>query len=91
MSTFSNFAFHREYQDITEPGEQLGEVEKWVDWESFRPLLRELYTNKKEKGDHPNFDEILMIKILVLQQWYGLSDPEPEMKGQWPDSFQWEF
>jgi len=29
---------------------------------------------KKEKGCHPNIDCVLMIKILLLQQWYDLSD-----------------
>jgi len=23
-------------------------------------------------------DELLMVKLLVLQAWYGLSDPDPE-------------
>jgi IS5 family transposase len=37
-----------------------------------------MYDNKTEKGGHPNFDEILMIKILVLQQWHNLSDQKME-------------
>jgi len=78
MNNFSNFAFKHEYEHIAELGDRLGEVEKLVDWESFRPLLRGLYTNKEGKGGRPNIDEILMIKMLVLQQWHGLSDPELE-------------
>lgn len=78
MNNFSNFVFKHEYEHIAELGDRLGEVEKLVDWESFRPLLRGLYTNKKGKGGRPNIDEIVMIKMLVLQQWHGLSDPELE-------------
>jgi IS5 family transposase len=78
MSTFSNFAFRREYEHITELGDRLGEVEKLVKWESFRPVIGEIYANKEGKGGRPNFDEVLMIKMLVLQQWHGLSDPELE-------------
>jgi len=78
MSTFSNFTFKREYEHIAELGDRLGDVEKLVDWELFRPLLRGLYTNKEGKGGRPNIDEIVMIKMLVLQQWHGLSDPELE-------------
>jgi len=37
-----------------------------------------MYDNKTEKGGRPNIDEIIMIKILVLQEWHGLSDPELE-------------
>ena len=78
MSTFSNFAFKREYEHIAELGDRLRYVEKLVDWELFRPLLRGLYTNKEGKGGRPNIDEIVMIKMLVLRQWHGLSDPELE-------------
>jgi hypothetical protein len=78
MSTFSNFAFKREYEHIAELGDRLGEVEKLVDWESFRPIIGEIYSNKGGKGGRPNYDEVLMIKMLVLQQWHGLSDPELE-------------
>ena len=31
-----------------------------------------------EKGGNPNIDGVLMIKILVLQQWYFLSDQATE-------------
>jgi IS5 family transposase len=41
-------------------------------------MTEELYNNKTEKGGHPNIDVVLMIKILVLQQWYSLSDPRME-------------
>jgi IS5 family transposase len=37
-----------------------------------------MYRNKTENGGRPNMDEVMMIKMLVLQQWYGLSDPELE-------------
>jgi hypothetical protein len=33
-------------------------------------------TIKSEMGGRPNCDVILMFKILILQQWYGLSDLE---------------
>ncbi len=37
-----------------------------------------MYDNKTEKGGRPNIDEVMMIKVLVLQEWHGLSDPELE-------------
>jgi len=78
MSTFINFAIKSEYKRIAELGDKLGEVEKLIDWEQFRPILGDLYSNKTDKGGRPNLDEILMIKMLILQQWHGLSDPELE-------------
>jgi IS5 family transposase len=40
--------------------------------------IREMYDNHTELGGRPNNDEIVMMKMLVLQSWYGLSDPELE-------------
>jgi Transposase domain (DUF772). len=44
----------------------------------FRPILSNLYDNRTEKGGRPNVDEVVMLKVLVLQNWYNLSDPEME-------------
>jgi len=35
----------------------------------------DMFDNRSEKGGKPNIDEVVMIKLLILQQWYGLSDP----------------
>ena len=37
-----------------------------------------MYRNGTPRGGRPNTDEVLMVKLLVPQQWYGLSDPELE-------------
>ncbi|GAB6055646.1 hypothetical protein JCM15415_09620 [Methanobacterium movens] len=49
-----------------------------IDWEAFRPVIRDMHDYQSERGGRPNNDEIVMIKMLVLQSWYGLSDPELE-------------
>ncbi len=54
------------------------EIDPLIDWEVFRPIIREMYDNHTERGDRPNIDEIVMIKMLVLQSWYGLWDPDLE-------------
>jgi len=53
-------------------------LEPLIDWEAFRPTIAGLYDNKTKKGGRPNVDEVVMVKMLVLQEWYGLSDPELE-------------
>jgi IS5 family transposase len=78
MSTFTNFAIRHEYASLGVLGDRLGEISGPIDWEAFRPLLADLYTNAEGRGGRPNCDVVLMIKLLVLQQWYGLSDPELE-------------
>ena len=54
-----------------------------IDWEGFRPLLEEVcgYSQKnKKKGGRPPFDPVLMLKVLILQKYYGLSDEKTELE-----------
>lgn len=53
---------------------KLSQISELIDWAPFRPILERMYTNKTVNGGRPNCDVILMFKILILQQWYGLSD-----------------
>jgi len=47
-----------------------------IDWEKFQPIAADMYVNRSENGGRPNHDEILMVNLLVLQAWHGLSDHE---------------
>ena len=68
----------KEYALLEQLGDKLAEIDPLIDWEVFRPIIREMYDNHTEQGGRPNNDEIVMMKMLVLQSWYGLSDPELE-------------
>lgn len=57
---------------------RLSQISDLIDWVPIRYILDEMYNNKSEKGGRPNCDVILMFKILILQQWYDLSDLEVE-------------
>ncbi len=78
MASFIDFAFQEEYQRVKRLGDKLSEIDSLIDWEAFRPIVKNMYNNKSEQGGRPNIDEVVMIKILVLQEWHGLSDPELE-------------
>ena len=66
------------YENVRKNGDKLAEAEKLLDWEAFRPIIAPMYHNKTPRGGRPNVDSVVMMKLLVLQQWYGLSDPELE-------------
>ena len=53
---------------------RLSQIPDLIDWIPIRHNLDGMYNNKSEKGGRPNCDVILMFKVLILQQWYGLSD-----------------
>lgn len=78
MNSFTNFGLNQAYSRLSKVGDPLSQVNSLLDWEQFRSITEDLYDNKTEKGGHPNIDSVLMIKILVLQQWYGLSDQAME-------------
>ena len=46
-----------------------------IDFERIRPILLNLFENDTEKGGRPNYDPVLMVKMLLLQQLYNFSDP----------------
>jgi IS5 family transposase len=78
MKSFTDFALNEEYKRVKRLGDRLAEIESLIDWEAFRSIVGDLYDNRTEQGGRPNIDEVIMIKLLVLQQWHGLSDPELE-------------
>jgi IS5 family transposase len=78
MDSFKSYLLRQAYKEVERLGDRLAEVEPLIDWEAFRPTLAGIYMNDGPQGGRPNTDPVLMVKMLVLQQWYGLSDPELE-------------
>jgi len=78
MKSFSDYLMNNEYARVERLGDKLAEINPLIDWEIFRPIIRKMYDNHTNRGGRPNNDEVVMVKMLVLQSWYGLSDPELE-------------
>jgi IS5 family transposase len=78
MRTLIDFAIRAEYARIKALGDDLCDIGSQVDWERFRFLEPMIYKNKTSRGGRPNVDIVIMVKLLVLQRWFGLSDPELE-------------
>ena len=79
MSGFGDYSLDQEYNKIVGLGNKLGEIRDIIDWEKFRPIISDIYRDNKEIGGRPHNDEILMIKMLILAGWHGLSDYEAEL------------
>lgn len=50
---------------------RLARIEELVDWDRLEGLLR----RSRKAGGRPGYPALSLFKALVLQQWYGLSDP----------------
>jgi len=78
MNNLIDFALNEQYKHIRRLGDKLAELESLIEWEAFRPIISQIYNNHTDQGGRPITDEILLVKMLVLQSLYGLSDPEME-------------
>jgi len=87
MESLVDFALQERYKQVKDLGDRLGELATLIEWEPFREIVGGLYTNTTEQGGRPNIDVVLMIKLLVLQSMYGLSDPELERQANDKISF----
>ena len=78
MRTLIDFAIRAEYARVKALGDDLSEIGSLINWERFRFLEPLIYKNKTSRGGRPNIDIVIMVKALVIQHWFGLSDPELE-------------
>ncbi len=68
----------RQHQ-LAEKKRTLGELNRVIPWESFRPQLEQIHGKpKKSNAGRKPMDVIVMLKLLVLQQLYNISDEELE-------------
>ena len=76
MNSFATWMLRRLY--AKQEKSRLSQISDRIDWSPIPFTLAEMYDNKNERGGRPNCDVIPIFKILILQQWYGLSDLEVE-------------
>jgi transposase, IS5 family len=78
MRTLIDFAIREEYARVKALGDDLAEIGSLINWDRFRFLEPSIYKNKTRRGGRPNIDIVIMVKALIIQHWFGLSDPELE-------------
>lgn len=78
--SFRQFVLREEYEKVQGLGDRLNHLKGMVDWERFRPFFANLFFDDDETGGRPHYDEVVMMRVLVLQRLYGLSDQETEFQ-----------
>jgi len=64
---------------LSKLGDPLEKLNAAIDWEIFRvPIRKRVRQEDYSKGGRPPMDEILMFKIILLQDWNNLSDQSME-------------
>lgn len=80
MKTLTDFALRQKYEKVRGLGDRLELMKQQIDWEHFRPIITSVFKDNKVFGGRPHTDEIVVVRALLLQAWYGLSDPELEFQ-----------
>ena len=68
-------------EELSAHGDPLERVSTSVDFEVFQPTLEAvLKRSDRSKGGRPPMDPVMMLKVLLLQSLYGLSDQQAELQ-----------
>jgi IS5 family transposase len=78
--TFNQFVAREMYIKVRGLGDRLALMKDVINWKRFRPIVASVFYDDKVKGGRPHTDEIVVVKALVLQGMYGLSDQELEFQ-----------
>ncbi len=75
------FSWQFRFEQLEDAGDPLVALANAVDWEIFRPII-EKHRPDKPKGTpgRPQYDAVLMFKVLVLKSLYGLSHAQTEFQ-----------
>ena len=72
---FGFYDLHKRFSKLTEAGDALERLDAVVDWEMFRPELERIdRKERKSAAGRKPMDRVVMFKMLILQNLYGLSD-----------------
>ena len=74
MNTLTNFALHSKFEKVKSLRSNLFDVSKLIDWEN----LAQLFPEKESMKGRPEYEKILMLKVIFLQSCYSISDEEME-------------
>lgn len=56
----------------------LAQLDAATPWDELAAVVRPLYRNATSQGGRPNVPVIVMLKVTLMQRWFGLSDPAME-------------
>ena len=78
MKRLDSFFLKQHYDSSIAEKDKLRIVESTIDWESFRLVLKSIRKSDTPKGGNPGYDEIVMLKMIILQTLFNLSDEDLE-------------
>jgi len=77
---FDQMALRDAYQIVRGLGDRLPFLKGSINWGAFRPIVKSVFNDDDKIGGRPHTDEIVIVRAMVLQGLYGLSDQELEFQ-----------
>ena len=78
--SFNRFILEEQYKKVKGLGDRLELMKQQIDWKPFIPLVKSVFYDDKKRGGRPHTDELVVVRSMLLQAWYSLSDPELEFQ-----------
>ena len=78
--SFDRFSLNQQYQKVKGLGDRLELMKHQIEWKPFIPLVKRVFHDTEVIGGRPHTDELIVVRSMLLQTWYGLSDPELEFQ-----------
>jgi len=76
--SFNEFILREQYKKVKGLGDRLPLMKKQIEWDPFIPLVASVFHDNKQTGGRPHTNELVVVRSMLLQAWYGLSDEELE-------------
>jgi len=77
---FNRFIMEEQYKKVKGLGDRLVLMKQQINWKPFIPLVKSVFYDDKKQGGRPHTDELIVVRSMLLQAWYNLSDPELEFQ-----------
>jgi len=78
--SFNRFILKQQYEKVKGLGDRLELMKQQIDWKPFIPLVESVFQDNDSTGGRPHTNELIVVRSMLLQAWYGLSDPELEFQ-----------
>jgi len=86
--TFESYILQEKYKKVRGLGDRLELMKQQIDWKPFIKIVESAFDDNDKTGGRPHTDEIVVVRCMLLQAWYGLSDQELEFQCNDRISFQ---
>lgn len=86
--TFEAYILKEKYKKIQGLGDRLELMKQQIDWKPFISIVADAFDDDDKTGGRPHTDELVIVRCMLLQSWYGLSDQELEFQCNDRISFQ---